>query len=339
MLTYAESRSGVWAGLRAREGAEVTPGRSDWRAARRWHTVIGFASAIGALAIGAAGEAGATAMSVEATLTVKYGTTDPVHLNGVGVATVNPIVGGDRLVSLQVGPIDYGDSDSVLFTDPVVTALVKSYDLRGVSARSGFFFDLSHATTIPAKLTQNTLPIAGIARICLLFSGCLSATTVEVDLTQNATRGIGIGGTITAGTTSGFRVSLHHAPWQLAPATLSQSTAPGTIITAMATGYVHGPLWTAGNPRSSTAAKTGGTIQLISPSQVFTEGVPGGYSDRQALFTRLTLNFVPEPGLSLLLGPGVVGLALLGRRRMRSWERDSRMGSRDAASESKGFAR
>jgi hypothetical protein len=90
---------------------------------------------------------------------------------------------------------------------------------------------------------------------------------------------------------------------------------------------------------TSTAAKLAGTVQLIPPSQVFTEGIPGGYSDTQALFTRLTPNFVSEPGLSLLLVPGVVGLALLGSRRMRSQERDSRMGSRDAASESKGFAR
>jgi len=263
-----------------------------------------------ALVVGAVGGARATVMPVEATLTIEYGTTAPVHLNGVGVATVNPIVGGDRLVSLQVGPIDYGDSDSVLFTDPVVTALVKSYDLRGVSGRSGTFFDLSHATTSPAKLTQNTLPIAGIARICLLFSGCLSSTTVEVDLTQNGTRGIGIGGTVTAGNTTGFRVSLHNAPWQLAPATLLQSTVGG-VITAMATGYVRGPL-----SNTSTAAKTGGSIQLIAPTQVFTEGVPGGYSDQQALFTRLTLHFVPEPGLILLLGPGVLCLAALGRERM-----------------------
>ena len=298
--------------LRLREGAEVIPSRSTSRAARTRHAVIGFVGAIGALAVGAAGGAGATVMSVQAILTVEYGTTAPVHLNGVGVATVNPIAGGDRLVSLQVGPIFYGDSDRVLFTDPVVTALVKSYDLQGVSGQSGFFFDLSGATASPAKLSQNTLPIAGIARICLLFVGCLSSTTVEVDLTQNGTRGIGIGGTITAGTTTAFFIELHHAPWQLAPATLLQSTVSG-IITKMATGYVRGPL-----SNTSTAAKVGGAIQLIAPTQVHTMGVPGGFSDTQALLTRLTLTFVPEPGLLLLLGPGVVGLALLGRRRMRS---------------------
>lgn len=274
--------------------------------------MIGFTSAIGALAIGVAGGAGATVMSVEATLTVKYGTTESVDLNGVGVAIVNPIAGGEQLVSLQVGPIYYGDGGPIPFTDPVITALVKSYELKSVSGQSGFFFDLSHATTNPAKLTQNTLPIAGIARICLLFVGCPSLTTVEMDLTQNGTRGIGIGGVITAGTTTGFFLSVHHAPWQLAPATLDQSISPGTIITVMATGYLRGPL-----SNTSTAAKVGGSIQLVSPSQVFTMGIPGAYSEKQALFTRLTLTFVPEPGLSLLLGPGVVVLAVLGRRRMR----------------------
>jgi hypothetical protein len=58
LLDYAESRSGVWAGLRAREGAEVTQGRSEWRATRRRHAAIGFAIAIGALALESPGELG-----------------------------------------------------------------------------------------------------------------------------------------------------------------------------------------------------------------------------------------------------------------------------------------
>jgi hypothetical protein len=277
--------------------------------------VIAFVGAVFALVIGAAGGAGATAMSVEATLTVTYGQTAPVSLTGVGVASVNPVVGGDQLVSLQVGPIDYGDSSPVPFTTPSVSALVISYDLKGVGGAGGFFIDLSHATTSPAKLVQNTLPIAGIARICLFTSGCLVGATHEVDLSQNQTRGVGLGGTITASTplspTTLF-LSLQHAPWQLAPATLLQSTMSG-VVTAMATGYVHGP-----QSNTSTAAKVGGSIQLITPSQVYTQGVPGGHSNTQALFTQLTLNFVPEPGLLMLLGPGVIGLAVLGRRRMRS---------------------
>jgi hypothetical protein len=35
------------------------------------------------------------------------------------------------------------------------------------------------------------------------------------------------------------------------------------------------------------------------------------------LFSTLTIHFVPEPGLILLIGSGVVGLGLLGRSRLR----------------------
>jgi hypothetical protein len=36
-----------------------------------------------------------------------------------------------------------------------------------------------------------------------------------------------------------------------------------------------------------------------------------------ALFSTLTLHFIPEPGLLLLIGSGAVGLGLLGRSRMK----------------------
>jgi hypothetical protein len=40
-------------------------------------------------------------------------------------------------------------------------------------------------------------------------------------------------------------------------------------------------------------------------------------SSQLTLFASLTLHFVPEPGLLLLIGSGVVGLGLLGRSRMK----------------------
>jgi hypothetical protein len=45
-------------------------------------------------------------------------------------------------------------------------------------------------------------------------------------------------------------------------------------------------------------------------------GVPGN-SDISGVFTRVVVHFIPEPGLLLLLGSGAVGMALLGRKRIR----------------------
>jgi len=49
---------------------------------------------------------------------------------------------------------------------------------------------------------------------------------------------------------------------------------------------------------------------------VTTAGVLGN-STAIPLFMTLTLHFIPEPGLLLLLGAGVVGLGLLGRSRIK----------------------
>ena len=70
-------------------------------------------------------------------------------------------------------------------------------------------------------------------------------------------------------------------------------------------------------PASTTTstAQPGGMLQLVTPNQIVTN-IPIGSSDKVGSFVILVIRFIPEPGLLLLLGSGVVGLALVGRKRM-----------------------
>ena len=78
----------------------------------------------------------------------------------------------------------------------------------------------------------------------------------------------------------------------------------------MAKGWAHG----AGSTTTSTAGISG-QVQLITPSQVVTN-LPLGSSDKMGSFVITVIHFIPEPGLLLLLGSGVAGLAFLGRRKL-----------------------
>ena len=66
---------------------------------------------------------------------------------------------------------------------------------------------------------------------------------------------------------------------------------------------------------SSTSAVTSGVVQLITPMQVTSTGF-GSNNELQSLFTMYRIHFIPEPGFFLLLGAGVVGLSILGRKRL-----------------------
>jgi hypothetical protein len=91
-------------------------------------------------------------------------------------------------------------------------------------------------------------------------------------------------------------------PWTTAMVT-STGMSAGTTVTLTATGFDH------------RDASGQGTLQLVTPA-LLTLKDPQGNEASDPIISVMTLNFVPEPGTLLLLASGILGLGMLGRRRM-----------------------
>ena len=138
----------------------------------------------------------------------------------------------------------------------------------------------------------------------------------------------GLGGTINALVAS--------APFLVVPASGLGGTArvafgpylsyidPQPWTTGVATITINGVALTTGNATSPGVNITMAGSDLRTPggAGVITLVAPAGLMSTLGgafpLFVSMTLTFVPEPGTLLLLGSGIAGLAILGRKRMRS---------------------
>ena len=257
------------------------------------------------LALGVAGQAGAKTIEWHGTTVLKLGAFDYMILDpGSGVATVNNSSGGTHLSTLRLIGDGVPDSGVWPVTDPESTAQVKSIIVTG-TLRSGTMTGISGAP----PMGSGVLPMGGYTRVCLFVPGC--AANIFMANTVNRTRGGGIGGTITMGGNGSVRVSIQSAPWSIGTVTAVNQTKDGGFVTHSRWGFVHG----AASATDSSTAVTSGVIQFIHPQQGGTIGIAGN-TQQIALFNTLTLRFIPEPGLLLLLASGVVGLGLLGRKRM-----------------------
>jgi hypothetical protein len=246
------------------------------------------------LGAGLAGGAHARVLGYEGTLTLEFIQHFPtVAFTGAGVATVNGSAGRIPLSSLRLAGGITG-STLVPFTDPDLAPLSKIWPRATLG--TGVLAPISGGGS---PLTQNQLPLGGDLRLCIFFlPWCPSY--VPVPLTVGGTRGAGIGGLITVNTfgTAGLKFSVTGAPWTIGTTTVSNSVRSG---------FAHGPA-----SGTTTTAKEGGVVQLVTPVRVTTTLASG-----MDFIGILRVVLVPEPGTGLLLGAGVIALALAGRRKHR----------------------
>jgi hypothetical protein len=284
---------------------------------------------------GLVGSANAAPINWEGTTILNLGDFPPGILTGGGVATITTT--GAHINSLRIAQSRGGISGSFtqLVTDPeTISNQIFAIQFVGVAGQTGTLTPISGGLD-PAQSGYNgRLPVGGLVKLCLLNTDC--TTTADLELTQpdptrpGGIKGIGVGGLLTINVLNGFaNISVLAQPWQIAQATLIDQIelpTPSNIVTFVDVeirGYAHGPSSASSTTASFTTATVGtlmvtggGVIQLISPSQVLTN-LTTGTSDKVAAGQTFLIRFIPEPGLLLLIGSGVAGLALLGRSRMR----------------------
>lgn len=274
----------------------------------------------------AVGSANAAPLNWEGTSFVVLGDLSAIESLGGGVATINNSSGSlpAHLQTLRLKGSRGGVADTVtvLVTDPEtagnnIFAIIVEAELG-----TGTFGGISGAVASTSDLTRNQLPIRGVAKICLMDTTCssllellLTVPTTVNGVPGSGVIGLGVGGLITVGGGTMPEISMKGAPWTVKTVTAMDqiTTASGNTTFTMVTakGFAHAP----SSGTTSTAALSG-VVQMVTPVQIVTN-LSLGSSAKLGGSVSLLIHFIPEPGLLMLLGSGVVGLAFLGSRRMR----------------------
>ena len=280
---------------------------------------IGIASV---LLLGTADTAHAKLIGFNGTLSIGFPV--PVVATGSGNALLNGSIGGigGHLTTLQILSNSVSVTGAVVpITDPGPPSTVS---VRGTFALgTGILRPISGAAASGPGLSLNVMPIVGLFRICILFTGCPSALFIPLTAAHGrffrsagGPVGAGIGGLITIGGFPGggaIAFSIHGQPWTVKTAVVTGvptgNNIDGPFSSPFVEGFVHGPA-----SATSSAADIGGVIQLVTATRVVTTI---GVLLVTPLLTTLRIHLVPEPGTFVLFGSGVVALGFAGRSRRR----------------------
>lgn len=270
-----------------------------------------------------------------------------VVAEGIGVAIVNGSAGGSSTLNTLQLTRPFATLSETAMVGSATPSGVAEIHFEGVRIRpalqGGVFAPILGAVqNTSLALTENTLPAEGMVRICN-FTGC--GASVALDLGQTSAGmaiGPGVGMTpITATGMSGTpmtitpptptMVTVIGSPWTIGTTSVPYRTTMGAtktttslgktnpiVLTGM--GFAQGPLGKTGTTldtiMGTQGSIMGGSLQLVTGVRTTCTGCAPS-STPSGQIVRLTLNFAPEPGLLLLFGSGSLGLALLGRKRIR----------------------
>jgi len=149
-----------------------------------------------------------------------------------------------------------------------------------------------------------SMGMSGVAKIALFGPGSGSFVTVPLAPTISGA-GLGLGGTQLV---PGFiALTMQHNPWTVGVPAMTIHSVNTTVTTPTLPGGVQSP--------ASATVTPSGVLQLVTVSKVYTS-LTSAFPELP-VYAALSLHFVPEPGTLLLLGSGVAGLAILGRKRLR----------------------
>jgi hypothetical protein len=259
---------------------------------------------VACLVIGVAGTARAATLDFTGTLSLRSAIyLPPFVIPGAGTAQVTDD-GSFHLLSLLLpggifGPINMSLPLTSGGTAPDSLWLTLTGNL------SGSFGGISGGPP-----GGGSMGLQGIAKLCFFQPGTCNAG-IFVPLTPVGGAGFGIGGTrtVTGGIGGVIGLTLQDAPWTIGQPVTTIHTPNSTISTpALPGGFAHGPA-----SFTSSTAQPSGVLQLVTVSKVFTS-LTSALPDFPMVGV-LTLHFVPEPGTLLLVGSGVVGVAIFGRKK------------------------
>ncbi len=259
--------------------------------------------AVGALALGLSTPAIAAPYAFTATLSVTVGTFPPVTGTAAGVGTS---VSGGGAASIPGSVFSVGATAQV---SPPLLGLIGGFAVCGAGLGSPIFNiippSVNAGTCLPnASGTNGVLSWSGgpTGTMPLLASayltGTINAMGQAMAVAAIPLAVIGVGGTQGFSAFGGLVAGTVTAnPWQLAAVTqVGVLNGATTVLTGV--GF---------DARNGAGI---GTLQLVTPTDanIVVGNLPA--------IATLTISYIPEPGTILLLGAGVAGLAVAGRRRM-----------------------